>query len=425
MTMLQRMLKSFVKIGRLTIVRPDGTKFTAGKVANDTGPDIVLRLKDRWTEFKIAINPDLYFGEAYMDGTVEIERGSLAGLLDLWGRNLEISPLRRPSLTSRATKAVLRAYQQANSRRAARRNAVHHYNLSEALFRSFLDSDMQYSCAYFREPGLSLEAAQAAKKRHIAAKLLIEPGQSILDIGSGWGGLALFLAQPTDISVLGITLSERQLAVAKERAQETGVAHKAKFELRDYRDVQGHFDRIVSVGMFEHVGVPNYRVFFDQIVRLLKPNGVAVIHAIGRMDGPGITSRWARKYIFPGGYSPALSEVLPAVERSGLWITDIEILRLHYAETLRHWRVRFLENRAQIRKAYDDRFIRMWDLWLAGSEMLFRHGGLMVFQLQLARNIDAAPIIRDYMVDRERLRMREDIPVPTDVQRSPAKAARL
>jgi cyclopropane-fatty-acyl-phospholipid synthase len=417
--MLERRLRSFVKAGKLTIIRPDGTKFVAGNVANDTDPDIVLRLKDRWTEFKIAINPDFYFGEAYMDGTVEIERGSLAGLLDLWGRNLEFSPLRRPSLTSRATKAVFGAYQQANSRRAARRNAAHHYSLSEALFRSFLDSDMQYSCAYFREPALSLEAAQAAKKRHIAAKLLIEPGQSILDIGSGWGGLALFLAQTTDISVLGITLSEQQLAVAIKRAQEAGAAHKAKFELRDYRDVQGHFDRIVSVGMFEHVGVPNYRVFFDQIARLLKPNGIAVIHAIGRMDGPGITSPWARKYIFPGGYSPALSEVVPAVERSGLWITDIEILRLHYAETLRHWRERFLENYEQIRKAYDDRFVRMWEFWLSSSEMLFRHGGLMVFQLQLARNIDAAPIIRDYMVDRERLRMGEGIPATADIQYAP------
>ena len=339
--MLERMLKSFVKTGKLTIIRADGTRFAAGNVANGSDPDIVLRLKKRWTEFKIAINPDLYFGEAYMDGTVEIEQGTLAGLLDLWGRNLEIGP---PTFPSRATKAVRRAYQQANSRRAARRNVARHYDLSEALFRSFLDSDMQYSCAYFREPGLSLEAAQAAKKHHIAAKLLIEPGQSILDIGSGWGGLALFLAQAADISVLGVTLSEEQLAAATKRAQEAGVTHKVKFELRDYRDVRGRFDRIVSVGMLEHVGVPNYGVFFDQIARLLKPNGVALIHAIGRRDGPGLTSSWARKYIFPGAYSPALSEVVPAVERSGLWITDIEILRLHYAETLRHWRERFLEN---------------------------------------------------------------------------------
>ena len=406
--MLERMLKSFVKIGKLTIIRADGTKFVAGNTPNESDPDIVLRLKERWAEFKIAINPDLYFGEAYMDEAVEIEQGSLAGLLDLWGRNLQISSARRPSLPSRAAKAVFRAYQQANSRRAARRNVARHYNLSEMLFRSFLDSDLQYSCAYFREPGLSLEAAQAAKKRHIAAKLLVEPGQSILDIGSGWGGLALYLAQTADISVLGITLSEEQLAVAIKRAQEAGVAHKVKFELRDYRDVQGHFDRIVSVGMFEHVGEPNYGIFFDQIARLLKPSGVALIHAIGRMDGPGVTSAWARKYIFPGAYSPALSEVLPAVERSGLWITDIEIWRLHYAGTLRHWRERFLENQAQIRKAYDGRFVRMWEFHLTACEMLFRYGGLMVFQLQLARNITATPIIRDYMIDRERLPMGGD-----------------
>jgi cyclopropane-fatty-acyl-phospholipid synthase len=407
--MLERMLKSFVKTGKLTIIRPDGSQFAAGNAANDSDPDIVLRLKRRWTGFKIAINPELHFGEAYVDGTVEIEHGSLAGLLDLWGRNLENSPARRPSILSRAMLAVRQAYQQANSRLAARRNVAHHYDLSETLFRSFLDSDMQYSCAYFREPGLSLEAAQAAKKRHIAAKLLIEPGQSILDIGSGWGGLALFLAQAADLSVLGVTLSEEQLSAALKRADEARLTHKVKFELRDYRDVQGHFDRVVSVGMFEHVGVPNYRAFFDQIARLLKPGGIALIHAIGRMEGPGTTNPWARKYIFPGAYSPALSEVLPAVERSGLWITDIEIFRLHYAETLRHWRERFLENRAQIREAYDDRFVRMWEFHLTASEMLFRRGGLMVFQLQLARNIDAAPIVRDYMVDRERLRMGEDM----------------
>jgi cyclopropane-fatty-acyl-phospholipid synthase len=399
--MLERMLKSFVKIGKLTLIRADGSKFAAGNVTNDTDPDIVLRLKKRWTEFKIAMNPGLYFGEAYMDGTVEIEQGSLAGQFDLWGRNLEISPLKHPSLPSRAVQAVLRAYQQANSRLAARRNAAHHYDLSETFFRAFLDSDMQYSCAYFREPGLSLEAAQTAKKRHIAAKLLIEPGQCILDIGSGWGGLALFLAQAADISVLGITLSNEQLQAAIKRAEEARLAHKVKFELRDYRDVEGHFDRIVSVGMFEHVGVPHYRAFFTQIAHLLKPNGVAVIHAIGRVDGPGITSPWARKYIFPGAYSPALSEVIPPVERSGLKITDIEIWRLHYAETLRHWRQRFQKNWAEIRKVYDDRFMRMWEFHLAASEMFFRYDGLMVFQLQLARNMNATPLIRDYMVDWE------------------------
>jgi cyclopropane-fatty-acyl-phospholipid synthase len=409
--MLERMLKSFVKTGRLTIIRPDGTQFAAGNVANNSDPDIVLRLKKRWTEFKIAINPELYFGEAYMDGTVEIEHGSLAGLFDLWGRNLENSPPTRPFL-SRAMQAVRQAYQKTNSRLTARRNVAHHYDLSETLFRSFLDSDMQYSCAYFREPELSLEGAQAAKKRHIAAKLLVEPGQSILDIGSGWGGLALFLAQATDISVLGVTLSEEQLSASLKRVDKARLTHKVKFELRDYRDVQGQFDRIVSVGMLEHVGVGNYRAFFDQIVRLLKPDGIAVIHAIGRMDGPGMTSSWTRKYIFPGGYSPALSEVVPAVERSGLWITDIEILRLHYAETLRHWRERFLENLEQMRKTYDDRFVRMWEFYLAASEMNFRYGGLMVFQLQLARNINATPITRDYMVDREHLRMGEDMPIP-------------
>jgi cyclopropane-fatty-acyl-phospholipid synthase len=421
--MLERVLRSLIKVGNLTVICSDGRRLEVRNSVNGTHPHIVLRLKKRSTEFKIAINPGLYFGEAYMDGTVEIEHGSLAGLLDLWGRSLAISPPRPPSLLSQVMVSVLRACQQANSRFAARRNVAHHYDLSETLFRSFLDSDMQYSCAYFREPGISLEAAQAAKKRHIAAKLLIEPGQTILDIGSGWGGLALFLARTNDISVLGITLSEEQHLVATKRAEEARAAHKVKFERQDYRDVEGGFDRIVSVGMFEHVGVPNYRSFFDKIARLLKPGGIAVVHSIGRMDGPGLTNPWARKYIFPGGYSPALSEVVPAIERSGLWITDIEVLRLHYAETLRLWRERFLQNCAQIRKTYDGRFVRMWEFYLVSCEMCFRYGGLMVFQLQLARNIDATPTIRDYMVDRERLFAKEDAP-PQTSEKIPAKVAR-
>jgi cyclopropane-fatty-acyl-phospholipid synthase len=298
---------------------------------------------------------------------------------------------------------MMRSLAQYNSAALSKAHVAHHYDLSGKLYDLFLDRDRQYSCAYYSVPGETLEEAQIGKKRHIAAKLhLDKPGLNVLDIGCGWGGLALDLARDTSANVLGITLSEEQIAMAKDRSDRARLTESCKFELIDYRALKGTFDRIVSVGMFEHVGVPNYPAFFGQLRNLLADDGVAVLHTIGRTDGPGATNPWITKYIFPGGYVPALSEVMAAVEKSGLIVTDVEVLRLHYSETLKEWRRRFTANRAEVARIYDERFCRMWEFYLAGAEMGFRHDGQVVFQIQLAKRIDAVPMTRDYMVDDER-----------------------
>jgi cyclopropane-fatty-acyl-phospholipid synthase len=265
------------------------------------------------------------------------------------------------------------------------------------LYRRFLDKDMQYSCAYFTHPGMTLEAAQTAKKAHLAAKLDLSPGHRVLDIGCGWGGLAIDLAREHDVEVAGITLSTEQVDIARDRAAATGLAERVSFDLTDYRDVEGRFDRIISVGMLEHVGAPNLQAYFAQVGRLLTDEGIAVVHAIGSRSPPRVSQPFIRKHIFPGGYVPSLSQVTAAVENVGLWITDIEILRLHYAETLRHWRLRFLKEREAIARLYDERFCRMWEVYLCLSELGFRYLNLMVFQLQLSKHVDSAPLTRDYM----------------------------
>jgi len=292
--------------------------------------------------------------------------------------------------------------EQYNPARRARANVAHHYDLSGRLYDLFLDSDKQYSCAYFRSGDEDIETAQALKKMHIAAKLLLAPGQRLLDIGSGWGGLGLYLADATGCEVTGVTLSEEQLKVSRERADALGLAEHVDFRLEDYRQIDDRFDRIVSVGMLEHVGVPHLRRFFDTIAGLLEDDGLALVHTIARGDGPGVTDAWIRKYIFPGGYCPALSELAGAIEASGLVITDIESLRLHYAETLKAWRTRFNANRDEIREIYDERFCRMWEFYLAASEATFRHGDQLVYQIQVARRQDAVPLTRDYIYEWER-----------------------
>ncbi len=396
---LESKLSKLIRVGRLTVygLGPQAKVF-GQPLAGESDLDVVVRIADRATAWKIGLRPDLYFGEAYMNGSLVIEKGTLWNLLDLCGRNFAGSARHQPpGRIIRVIRSLLRVCHQVNSRRLARRNVAHHYDLSDVLFRHFLDSDRQYSCAYFRNPQASLEEAQIAKTAHIAAKLMLRPGMRVLDIGCGWGGLALTLSKLADVQVTGITLSKEQAAIARHRAEEAGLADKVTFELRDYRDVAGRFDRIVSVGMLEHVGVPNYATFFETLARLLTDDGVALLHSIGRKDGPGVTSAWTRKYIFPGGYVPALSETLKAVEPTGLWVTDIEVLRLHYAETLRHWRDRFMQHASLIREIYDDRFCRMWEFYLATCEMGFRYDNLMVFQVQLTKRIDAAPLARDYM----------------------------
>ena len=394
--MLDALLRRVIRVGDLGVRHPGGRLETYG---DGSGPRVSVRLTSRGAR-QIGANPVFGLGEAYMNGGLDFETGDMWTLLDLIGRNQD-GPGRRGAV-ARALNLVRRRLEQWNDRTTARRNVHHHYDLSYDLYRRFLDRDMQYSCAYFGEPGMTLEEAQAAKKAHIAAKLRLEPGMKVLDIGCGWGGLGLYLGERFDVEVLGVTLSGEQLAVAQKRAQEAGLSDRVRFSLTDFRDVRRPYDRVVSVGMFEHVGAPNFLEYFRDISRLLTSNGVALVHSIGRRSPPGITNRWIRKYIFPGGYIPALSETLAAVEQSGMWATDIEILRLHYAETLMHWRLRFLAERDEIARLYDERFCRMWEFYLASSEYAFRHGDTMNFQLQLTRTAQALPITRDYMLDDER-----------------------
>jgi len=397
--MLKNLLDQLIKVGRLTVIWPNGRSCAFGEVvANDTRLDVIVRLRGALTPWKLALNPDLHLGEAYMNGNLVLEQGTLRDLLEICGRN--VLQNQQQTRLARAVGSLSRGLQQRNSLAAARRNAVRHYDLPYAHYHQFLDEDLQYSCAYFPKSGYSLDEAQRAKKRHIAAKLQLKPGQRVLDIGCGWGGLALSLARFEEVDVVGVTLSPEQLAVAGQRAKSLGLDRRVKFELRDYRELAGKFDRIVSVGMFEHVGTPHYAEFFGVLRELLADKGIALLHSIGRMPGPGVTSAWIRKYIFPGGYVPALSQVMPAIERSGLWLTDLEILRLHYAETLRHWRDRFLGHGEG---PGDERFRRMWEFYLTVSEMSFRFGGFMVFQAQLARQVDAVPMTRDYMFEQEQI----------------------
>ncbi|MGZ6037545.1 MAG: class I SAM-dependent methyltransferase [Phenylobacterium sp.] len=388
---LETYLRRVIREGDLEVTLPSGRRIALGDGA---GPAVALRITSRLWALKLAVYPSMALGEAYMAGGLVMERGGIHDLVDLIGRNAGYRPLKR---TNALARWWLDRRLQANARAAARRNVAHHYDLSVDFYRRFLDPDLQYSCAYFAQPDMTLEQAQAAKKQHIAAKLLLMRGQRVLDIGCGWGGLGLSIARAADVVVDGITLSTEQLAIARWRAESSGMAERARFSLTDYRDVSGPYDRIVSVGMFEHVGRLNYQDYFEQIARLLTDDGVALVHAIGRAEGPAFTQPWIAKYIFPGGYIPSLSEVLPCVERAGLIVADVEILRLHYAATLRCWRERFAAQRDEIAAMYDERFCRMWEFYLAISELAFRHRGHFVFQMQLARRIDAAPITRDYM----------------------------
>ncbi|MGX5637456.1 class I SAM-dependent methyltransferase [Brevundimonas diminuta ATCC 11568] len=387
--MLQALLDRTFQTRSIRVRLPDGRELTAGPGE----PELTAVLSDMKTAVAIAANPDLALGEAFMNGAFQIEGGSVYDFLQLTTSQLALRP-RSPKLTW--MQRIRRGAEQANDRLHARSNVHHHYDLTVDFYRLFLDDDLQYSCAFFETPDASLEEAQVAKKRRLIDKLLLEPGHSALDIGAGWGGLGLSMVE-RGARVTGVTLSTEQHRTANERATALGVADRADFRLQDYRDLNQTFDRIISVGMFEHVGVPNYQEYFDTVARLLDEDGVAVIHSIGRNSPPNRTQPWVRKYIFPGGYIPALSEVLPAIERAGLWVTDMEVLRLHYAETLRHWRERFLARRGEALAMYDERFCRMWEFYLACSEVAFRELGHMVFQLQLTKKQTAAPLSRDYL----------------------------
>ncbi|MCC7427109.1 MAG: class I SAM-dependent methyltransferase [Alphaproteobacteria bacterium] len=398
--LLRALLRRVIVAGRLHVILPDGRDFV---IEGAPGPAAGVRILDRRSLRHLVRRPGLGFGEAWMDGGIEPAGCTLYELLDLLVMNLAAGgrlPFDR--LVARAA-LWMRRLQQHNSASNARRKIAHHYDLSGRLYSLFLDRDRQYSCAYFQSPTDTIEQAQAQKKRHIAAKLCLDrPELSVLDIGSGWGGLAITLARDHGARVTGVTLSAEQHREATAAAAAAGLSDRVRFLLTDYRAVTERFDRVVSVGMFEHVGVGYYPAFFETIGRILRPDGVGLLHAIGRSDGPGSTNPWIRKYIFPGGYSPALSEVLAVVERSGLCATDIEILRLHYAETLRAWRARFIRNRDTIAAIYDERFCRMWEFYLIGSELAFRRQGHMVWQMQFAHRQDAVPLTRDYITDNER-----------------------
>ena len=395
--LLRALIARLIRRGNLRLTSARGTQMTFG---DGTGPPIAARFTRPSAELAVLAEPELKLGEAYMDGTLVMEQGSIADLLELTMTAMRGDALRWTNPAD-ALRLARRWIRQLNLRGRARRNVAHHYDLDEQLYALFLDSDRQYSCGYFETPTTTLDDAQLAKKRHIAAKLRVDPGTRVLDIGCGWGGLALYLAEFAGADVTGITLSQEQLALARIRAGERQLDDRVGFRMQDYRDVDETYDRIVSVGMFEHVGIAFYDRFFRACARILADDGVMVLHAIGRSEGPGTTNPWIRKYIFPGGYIPALSEVLPAVERAGLLVTDIEILRLHYAATLRAWRERFLAHRETVERLYDGRFARMWEFYLAACEMAFAKQNMMVFQLQLTKRQGTVPITRDYIVAEE------------------------
>ena len=398
-SLISAALARLVRNGSLTVAFASGRTRTFG---DGTGVPVAIRFADRGAERALALDPALKLGELFMDARLLVEEGDVYELVSLLKRN-GLRRLAAPHVAALAMARVLWAKVAGAVRREhARRNVAHHYDLDAGLFELFLDADRQYSCAYFETPEQSLDDAQLAKKRHIAAKLLLESGAHVLDIGCGWGGMALYLAETAGARVTGITLSEKQLKIARERAGERGLAGRVGFQLRDYRELEGRFDRIVSVGMFEHVGPRNYPAFFRKAAALLeREGGVMLLHSIGRTRPAFMNQPFVEKYIFPGGYIPALSEVLPAAERAGLLVKDIEILPLHYAWTLRAWRERFMANRDKAVALYDERFCRMWEFYLASSEAAFRHDRLFVFQLQLARHQDAVPVKRDYIAEAE------------------------
>jgi cyclopropane-fatty-acyl-phospholipid synthase len=392
-------LRRFVRRGLFTVTTARGRTCTFG---DGTGNPVAIRFSNAAAERGVLLDPELKLGEAYMDGTLIVEQGSIAEVLALLLGQERLGA--RNWALLRALRYLFRRMQQLNLRSRSRTNVAHHYDLDGRLYSLFLDGDLQYSCAYFERPDQSLDDAQLAKKRHLAAKLRIAPGAKVLDIGCGWGGLALYLAEIAGAQVSGITLSQEQYERAQNRAQERG-RRDVEFKHLDYRDAGDRFDRIVSVGMFEHVGVSFYDTFFSQCARLLAEDGIALLHTIGRYSPPSITNPWIAKYIFPGGYIPALSEVLRAIERAGLIVADVEILQLHYAETLKAWRERFLAHRDEVVRLYDQRFVRMWEFYLACSEMAFRLGEMVVFQIQMTKRKGLTPPTRDYIA-REEARLR-------------------
>jgi len=400
MSIIGRLAGKLVTRGQLTLILPDGSREVFGPGGGKT---VTARVTDRAVMLEIARNPRLGIGEAYMNGRFVLEEGTILDFLEVViGSNRWEDGGRGRKLLNKGKIGALKALLRRNKPASSRRNVAHHYDLGDELYRAFLDADMQYSCAYYRDPANSLEQAQADKKAHIAAKLHLQPGQRVLDIGCGWGGTALYLHKVADVDVLGVTLSEHQLATARRRAEEAGVSDRVKFELVDYRSVPGRFDRIVSVGMFEHVGRAHYDEFFAKCRELLTDDGVMLLHTIGKLGSAGAApDPFVDKYIFPGGHLPSLAEITPAAARARLIASDIEILRLHYAHTVRAWLQRFTAARQRMAALYDERFCRMWEFYLAGAIVFFENGAGCNYQLQYARDRRALPITRDYMIEVE------------------------
>jgi cyclopropane-fatty-acyl-phospholipid synthase len=402
MRMLSSLLRRFIRLGTLRVRDADGRVHIFGGVK--PGPDVGIHIRDRKIYWKLFLNPELAAAEAYMDGMLTIEDG--AQVHDF----LLLFSVNRAGLYSYGSQRLLRRlwramrrWHQANPVGVAARQARHHYDLSTEVYRLFLDDQMQYSCAYFRDPEHdTLEQAQRNKLVHATTKLQLKPGMTVAEIGSGWGGFAIHLARETGARVTAVNVSPEQIKIARENAEAAGVTDRVEFRELDYRNLTGQFDRVVSVGMMEHVGIGHLDEYFMKIRELLKPDGYAFIHCIGRMSQPGTTGPFIRKYIFPGGYSPGLSETFAATERCGLWCDDMEVLRLHYRYTIKHWRERFAQNRAKAAAIYDERFCRMWEFYLAAVELEFLHGSHMVFQLLLSIKRDAVPITRDFMFEAER-----------------------
>ncbi len=404
--MLRTVLSHMIKTGDLTVTDSEGSRFQYG---DKTGTPVHVQFKTKHAERAVALDPELKLAECFMDGEIDFLEGDIYTLLQVVFENTGPTAATEPWMKAAGKLRVLfRRFQQMNTISRSSSNIKSHYDLSGELYDLFLDPDKQYSCAYFDPPNATLAEAQLAKKRHIAAKMLVKEGDKVLDIGCGWGGMGLYLARHLKANVKGVTLSEEQHAIANQRAKDEGLADRAKFELTDYRNIDDKFDRLVSVGMFEHVGVGHFAEYFQHVARLMKPDGVFLLHAIGRADGPGATNPFIRKYIFPGGYIPALSEVLPHIEKAGLYVTDIEILRLHYAETLKAWREAFMANRDKAKALYDERFCRMWEFYLAASESAFRWQNMMVFHIQIAHKQEAVPLTRNYIEAEEKRLKRLD-----------------
>ncbi len=391
--LLAASMRRFFHFGTITLIDAVGVRH---KICNYGKPIVELRLTDNSVAKRMVLASSMAWCEAYMDGKLVLEEGSLNDFLELYGRSEKLIEQSWLGEFIRVCYSVLAAVHHYNPMGRARRNVAHHYDLSAKLYDQFLDSDRQYSCAYFPRGNEDIETAQLLKKRHIAAKLDIKPGMTVLDIGSGWGGMGLYLAQNLDCKVIGVTLSEEQHKLSNQRVKEAGLEGRVRFELRDYRTLSEPVDRIVSVGMLEHVGQFHYGEYFKKVRDLLKPNGVALIHTIARVGKPRPIGSWIRKYIFPGAYLPSASQLTRATERANLWVTDVENLRLHYAKTLSRWYERFSRHREEIAKIYDERFCRMWELYLLGCETVFRVQGITVLQLQISRDINALPLTRDY-----------------------------